>query len=167
MSVLSPRIMRGRKERGETMGIFDKLKKDATEVKEDVKTAEKEAAEKAAAKKAAMEKAASQAKSDALKVADAATKKAEAEKYKLVVDGGWGPLTTSTTQYLLGCTIDGGLGPETISAIQKKVGATVDGDWGTETTSKMQEFLGVEVDGGLGPVTVSAWQTWCNKQLGF
>ena len=114
-----------------------------------------------------MEKARKDARDDAVKVAAATEKKAEAEKYKLVIDGGWGPATTSTTQYLLGCTIDGGLGPETISAIQKKVGAKVDGDWGTETTSKMQEFLGVEVDGGLGPVTVSAWQTWCNKQLGF
>ena len=84
------------------MGIFDKLKNTTAEAKAAEKeAAEKEAAAKSAAKKAAMEKARKDARDDAVKVAAATEKKAEAEKYKLVIDGGWGPATTSTTQYLL------------------------------------------------------------------
>jgi murein L,D-transpeptidase YcbB/YkuD len=85
--------------------------------------------------------------------------------YKLTVDGVWGPLTTKTTQHILGVEEDGILGPITTKAIQAKVGATADGEWGPLTTKAMQTFLGVTVDGIKGPETIKAWQTWCNNNL--
>ena len=156
------------------MGFFDKFKKEA---KEDVKAAEAKLAEQKKAAGEAREKAMNAAREKALEAADIKTaavekeaaeaKKQGNEKYKLKVDGEWGPKTITATQHLLGCTEDGICGTETIKAIQAKVGAKVDGEWGTETSKCMQKFLGVTEDGVAGPETFSAWQTWVNKELGF
>ena len=145
------------------MGIFDKItgkeaKAKAEAAAEELKAKEAEAAAKAkeaAAKareeafkkkneavkvaqqeKVALEKAAEEAKAAAeQKVAEA--KKAANEKFKLAVDGDFGPKSIKTVQHLLGCTEDGICGTETIKASV------------------------------AGPETFKAFQKWANKELGF
>ena len=106
------------------------------------------------------------AEEEALKVAEAAKKKAN-EAFKLTVDGDFGPKTIKAVQHILGCKEDGICGTETIKAIQKLVGAEADGIWGTQTSKALQKFLGVEADGVAGPQTFKAFQKWANKELGF
>jgi lysozyme family protein len=80
----------------------------------------------------------------------------------LVVDGEWGPATTSKLQSVLGVTVDGQLGPQTISALQGRLGVGVDGQMGPQTISALQAKVGTTVDGQLGPNTIRALQTYLN-----
>jgi hypothetical protein len=120
--------------------------------------------------KIAEEKAAEEAKAaEEMKVAEAKAeeKKKANEKFKLKVDGDFGPASIKAVQHILGCKEDGICGTETIKAIQKLVGAEADGVWGTQTSKALQKFLGVTADGVAGPETFKAFQKWANKELGF
>lgn len=86
---------------------------------------------------------------------------------KIVVDGDWGPATTSALQKVLGVTVDGQIGPNTIKALQIKLGVTADGEIGPATASALQKLLKVTVDGEIGPDTVKALQTYLNNGGNF
>ena len=60
----------------------------------------------------------------------------------LVVDGKFGPKTTSALQGWVGVTQDGSLSTSDIKALQGKIGAVQDGKIGSETTRKLRAAIG-------------------------
>ena len=60
----------------------------------------------------------------------------------LVVDGKFGPNTTSALQGWVGVSQDGSLSTSDIKALQGKVGAVQDGKIGSETTAKLRAAIG-------------------------
>jgi peptidoglycan hydrolase-like protein with peptidoglycan-binding domain len=85
----------------------------------------------------------------------------------LVVDGSWGPATTTAFQKSLGVTADGELGPITWKAFQTAVGITADGIPGPQTHKALQMNVGATVDGALGPDTVKKLQEHLNAGKGW
>ena len=149
----------------EEVAAAAKKKVEAAEVEGDrVISAVKARAMKAAAEAKAKAKAEPQA--EPVAKVEEAPKEVDA-KFKLDVDGVFGPLSITSLQHLLGTAEDGILGPETITALQKKVGAEADGVWGPNTSKALQKFLGVAEDGIAGKETYTALQNWINKELGF
>ena len=66
---------------------------------------------------------------------------------QLVVDGKFGPKTTSALQAWVGVPQDGSLSASDIKALQKKVGAVPDGKIGSETTGKLRAAMGLSYNG--------------------
>lgn len=87
---------------------------------------------------------------------------------KLIVDGDWGPATTSALQRNLKVTpVDGQLGSITIKALQKATGQSEDGQMGPKTIKALQTNVGAVVDGQLGPNTVKKLQEFLNANKVF
>jgi peptidoglycan hydrolase-like protein with peptidoglycan-binding domain len=84
----------------------------------------------------------------------------------LVVDGKFGPKTTSALQSWVGVTADGSLSTSDIKALQKKIGAEPDGKIGAETTRKLRAAIGLGNNGvwdfRTSYATVKALQTYLN-----
>ena len=64
-----------------------------------------------------------------------------------MVDGKFGPKTTSALQAWVGVPQDGSLSASDIKALQKKVGAVPDGKIGSETTGKLRAAMGLSYNG--------------------
>jgi hypothetical protein len=81
----------------------------------------------------------------------------------LIVDGGWGKLTTRALQRHLDVPDDGEIGPQTRKALQRELHVPADGAWGPVTRKALQKELGVTQDGEWGPQTVKALQRKLNS----
>ncbi len=88
------------------------------------------------------------------------------DRIPLVIDGVWGPKTTTSLQAWLTVTADGVIGPVTRRALQARLNVTVDGDWGPRTHRALQQLLAVTSDGQWGPITVKALQRHLNRAVG-
>lgn len=83
-------------------------------------------------------------------------------RFKLVVDGKFGPRTVKALQKALRVTIDGDYGPKTKRALQKHLGVSVDGVVGPQTVRALQRRVGTSADGVWGPKTTAALQRALN-----
>ena len=86
----------------------------------------------------------------------------------LVVDGKFGPKTTSALQGWVGVSQDGSLSTSDIKALQTKIGAVPDGKIGSETTGKLRAAIGHSSNGvwdfRTNYSTVKALQQYLNAQ---
>ena len=87
-----------------------------------------------------------------LSAEDVATMAAEMDRFvpgalQLVVDGKFGPKTTSALQAWVGVPQDGSLSTSDIKALQTKIGAVSDGKIGAETTRKLRAEIGLNNNG--------------------
>jgi hypothetical protein len=81
----------------------------------------------------------------------------------IVVDGVWGPATTTRLQQVLNIKRTGAMDKTTFNALAKWLGQRQVGTWSLTMKTALQYRVGVPQDGVIGPQTVRAFQRYLNR----